>query len=188
MPHVRSLVAGSRSWLHRIDARRVAWRAGTASLALVAAVGLSACASLAAAAEPPRARSAAPQAAVGPAARAADAAASQPALPRLPAPRTLAQAEALIEATLAAMEAHQPRHALVFLDALRRSDRLTDRGRANLYWMTAEAARAAGDAVTERDALGGFLVAAQLLPDDDIIGARARAAQQGFVALRAQAR
>lgn len=88
---------------------------------------------------------------------------------RLPAPDTTAEAQAYLSGAIAALRASQPKHATAFIDAILRSDHLTERGRANVYWLAAEAHRLAGDDDGLVDSLGGFLVSAAVLePDDDM--------------------
>jgi hypothetical protein len=55
--------------------------------------------------------------------------------------------------------------AIPRLQALLGSDYLSERGRANLYWLLADAADGLDDE-RRRDALGGYLVAASILPVD----------------------
>ncbi|MBI1948922.1 MAG: hypothetical protein HYS27_24760 [Deltaproteobacteria bacterium] len=91
----------------------------------------------------------------------------------LPPPRTPAEAQIFLSASIAALRAGEGAHAALFLDAILRSDHLTDRGRANLYWLLVDAhrARLARLGATHADvalvdALGGFLVAADVLEAD----------------------
>lgn len=94
----------------------------------------------------------------------------------LPPPRTPAEAQIFLSASIAALRAGEGAHAALFLNAILRSDHLTDRGRANLYWLLVDAhrARLARQGATQADqplvdALGGFLVAADVLdPDPDL--------------------
>lgn len=88
---------------------------------------------------------------------------------RLPAPDTTAEAQAYLSGAIAALRANQPQHASTFIDAILRSDHLTERGRANVYWLSAEAHRLAGNDDGLVEALGGFLVSAAVLePDEDM--------------------
>lgn len=94
----------------------------------------------------------------------------------LPPPSTPAEAQIFLSAGVAALRAGDYEHAALFLDAILGSDHLTDRGRANLYWLLVDAHR--GRLTTRGathadgalvDALGGFLVAADVLePDPDL--------------------
>ncbi len=106
---------------------------------------------------------------------------------RLPAPETSIEAQAYLTGAIAALRASQPKHASVFIDAILRSDHLTDRGRANVYWLGAEAHRLAGNERGLVDSLGGFLVAAAVLPPDDDMRVREVEARATLVARRLQA-
>lgn len=108
---------------------------------------------------------------------------------RLPAPETSIEAQAYLTGAIAALRASQPKHASVFIDAILRSDHLTDRGRANVYWLGAEAHRLAGDERGLVDSLGGFLVAAAVLPpeENDDMRVREVEARATLVARRLQA-
>ncbi len=94
----------------------------------------------------------------------------------LPSPTTPAEAQIFLSAAVAALRASDYEHAALFLDAILGSDHLTDRGRANLYWLLVDAhrgrltARGATHADAALvDALGGFLVAAEVIdPDPDL--------------------
>jgi hypothetical protein len=86
------------------------------------------------------------------------------------------------------MRAGKPADAAVFLDAILRSDHLTERGRANVYWLDAEAHRLAGDDDAHVDALGGFLVAAEVLPPDDDMKKREVDARSALIARKVKAR
>ena len=115
----------------------------------------------------------------------------------LPPPRTPAEAQMFLSASIAALRAGQGAHAALFLDAILRSDHLTDRGRANLYWLLADAHRArlaelppqAGEARADRplvDALGGFLIASEVIEPDAELGQRQVEARAILVAARIQ--
>lgn len=105
---------------------------------------------------------------------------------RLPAPETTIEAQAYLSGAIAALRASQPKHATVFIDAILRSDHLTDRGRANVYWLGAEAHRLARNDQGLVDALGGFLVAAAVLDPDDDMRVREVEARATLVARRLQ--
>jgi hypothetical protein len=90
----------------------------------------------------------------------ADSAAS---LGRLPPPPTPGVAEAMLNAAIDAMRGGEPGTAAVLLDAIVRGDHLTERGRANVYWLLAHAHRAAGDEAPMLDAFGSFLLASAVL-------------------------
>lgn len=102
-----------------------------------------------------------------------DASDGAPAAPaRLPAPESTHQAQTYLSGALAALRANQPQHAALFLDAILGSDHLSDRGRANIYWLAADAHHLAEHDGEYIDALGGFLVAADLLPIDEDLRVR----------------
>jgi hypothetical protein len=84
------------------------------------------------------------------------------ALPAVPTPESPAEAGLLMGEAMGALQRGQRRPAVVRLQALLRSDFLSDQGRANLYWLLADAADGVDDDV-RRDALGGYLVAASAL-------------------------
>lgn len=71
--------------------------------------------------------------------------------------------------------------------ALLRTDFLSDNGRANLYWLMAEASRDL-DAETHIDALGAFLVAAAGLPKDPALVSRLTQARAALLVAKIQAR
>ena len=72
--------------------------------------------------------------------------------------------------------------AAVLLSAILGSDHLTERGRSSMYWLAAEAWDLAREPERRRDALGGFLVSVELLPEDDELHARANEVRAAFLA------
>ena len=86
---------------------------------------------------------------------------------RLPAPVTPADAQIMFAGALAAERDGLHRQAALFLDAILRSDHLTDRGRADVYWLAAQTWDAAGDEARAADCWGGFLVAVSILDQRD---------------------
>jgi hypothetical protein len=114
--------------------------------------------------------------------RISEAAVDLPLPARLPAPDTTADAQSYLTGAIAALRASQPTHATVFIDAILRSDHLTERGRANVYWLAAEAHRLAGNDAGLVEALGGFLVAAAVLDADDDMRMREVEARAAIVA------
>jgi hypothetical protein len=78
-------------------------------------------------------------------------------------PASAAEAQAYLGSAVAALRVNRPQRAVVFIDAILRCDHLTERGRANVYWLSAEAHRLAGNEQGFVDALGGFLVSAAVL-------------------------
>jgi len=79
-------------------------------------------------------------------------------------PQTPAEAASLVAEAVDLLQRHEP-GALPRFEALLRCDFLTERGRANLYWLAAEAARGVDDA-RHRDHLAGYLVAVSVVPAD----------------------
>lgn len=79
-------------------------------------------------------------------------------------PQTPAQAAALVAEAVDLLQRRDP-GALPRFEALLRCDFLTERGRANLYWLAAEAARGVDDE-RHRDHLAGYLVATSVVPPD----------------------
>jgi hypothetical protein len=107
-----------------------------------------------------------------------------PVAQRLPAPENAVEAQMLLAAAVAALEEDEPRKAARLLDALARSDNLTERGRANVYWLMAEATGQAGDDAALIDALGGFLVAAQVTEGDAIMDDRRAQARAALISAK----
>lgn len=70
--------------------------------------------------------------------------------------------------------------------AILASDFLTDRGRANLYWVLAGLYRGLAAPEAEAAALGGFLVTSSLLPTDEELTTRQLVARSIRAALRVQ--
>jgi hypothetical protein len=95
--------------------------------------------------------------------------------PTIARPETPAEAGVLVGEAMAALQRGEKRAAVPRLQALLRSEFLSERGRANLYWLLAEAAAGVDDDL-RREALGGYLVAASILPADaDVLERRHRA-------------
>lgn len=106
-------------------------------------------------------------------------------VPVVPRPRSPGEASALLGQAMVLLKRDAPAEALPRLQAVLHSDFLTDRGRADLYWLVAEAARDLDDAVYA-DALAGYLVAASLVPDDVELTRRTRDAQTALTLRRVQ--
>jgi hypothetical protein len=106
---------------------------------------------------------------------ASSSASSSPPIAALASPRTPGEAGVLVGEAMASLQRGEKRAAVPRLQALLRSEFLSERGRANLYWLLADAADGVDDDA-RRDALGGYLVATSWLPDDaDVRERRARA-------------
>jgi hypothetical protein len=102
-----------------------------------------------------------------------------PALDSVPKPQTPGEASRLIaEAVSRLREPRDAAGALARVEAVLRCDFLTDHGRADLYWLAAEAAADVDDH-RRRAHLAGFLVAASVVDHDvDIRDRMARARTQ----------
>jgi hypothetical protein len=102
-------------------------------------------------------------------------------LPEVSRPRTPAEAGALVGEALGCLQRGDKQGAVPRLVALLRSDFLSERGRANLYWLLAEAADGVDDE-RRRDALGGYLVAASVLDTEPEVRERMARARAWLVA------
>lgn len=100
-------------------------------------------------------------------------------------PRTPADAGVLIGEVGEHLRRDDRHGAIARLSAVLRSDYLTDHGRAGLYWLLAEASDGVDDA-RRKDALGGYLVAASVLPPDPEILSRSRTARGALLAMKIQ--
>lgn len=101
--------------------------------------------------------------------------------PDVARPRTPQEAGAMLALATSYLEQERRAEALPLLVALRGTDFLTDRGQANLYWLIAEAALGVDEAV-RLDALGGFVIASGLLPDEPDQRERRRHARAALLA------
>gem|GEM_PF-1425949 len=138
---------------------------GRAPLALAAAAGAVACASSPAPSSSTLQRPV-DMSFAGPRSPSSPSSSSSPVpLAVLPRPDNPAEAGLLVGEAMAALQRGERRAAIPRLQALLGSDLLSERGRANLYWLLADAAVGIDDAV-RRDALGGYLVTASVLPPD----------------------
>jgi hypothetical protein len=114
---------------------------------------------------------------------------SVPAQPRVvelvDRPRSPAAASMLLAEASDALRRGDAGPAIVRIQALLRSDFLSDQGRANLYWLLAEAAdNADGFVDVRQDALGGFLVAASVMDRDLDTVQKMRRAHSALMAIR----
>jgi len=98
-------------------------------------------------------------------------------------PRNPAGAAVLIADLSARLDEGDRRGAVPLLVALLHSDLLTDQGRANFYWLLADTAAGIDDDVRQ-DALGGFIVAASVLPEDLETRRRLRQARGALLAIK----
>ena len=96
-------------------------------------------------------------------------------------PQSPQEAGAMLALATTYLEQGRRAEALPLLVALRGTDYLTARGQANLYWLIGEAAVGV-DEDLRLDALGGFVVASGLLPDDPDQRERRRHARAALLA------
>ena len=96
-------------------------------------------------------------------------------------PQSPQEAGAMLALASTYLDQERRAEALPLLVALRGTDFLTERGQANLYWLIAEAAVGI-DVPLRLDALGGFLLASSLLPDDPDQRERGRHARAALLA------
>ncbi len=121
-------------------------------------------------------------AAVTPVAPVAAAVGDGPPLPLdIQRPQSPQEAGAMLALATSYLEQDRRREALPLLLALRGADYLTDRGQANLFWLISEAAVGSDEAL-RLDALGGFVIASGLLPDDPDQRERRRHARAALLA------
>ncbi len=102
-------------------------------------------------------------------------------------PRSPAAASLLLAEASDALRTGDAGRAIVRLQALLRSDFLSDHGRANLYWLLAEAAEGSDGGRFDdvrQDALGGFLVAASVIERDMDTQQKMRRAHSALLAMR----
>lgn len=71
----------------------------------------------------------------------------------------------MLERAFEATEKDRHAEAVSLFGAVLATDYVTDRGRTNLYWMLAESLEVLGDEEERSLALGGFLIASQLLDE-----------------------
>ncbi len=96
----------------------------------------------------------------------------------------------MLERAFEAAADGQHRVAVALYGAVLGTDYLTDKGRANLYWMRAESCSEIDDEDGRRDALLGFLVASELAagraPADDDLESRQVRARSTLTAMRVE--
>lgn len=106
----------------------------------------------------------------------------QPSVPLRP--RDHREARDLIEVAFQKTGVGEDAEAAAIFRAVLASDLLTDRGRANLYWVLAGLYRDLQEAENEAEALGAFLVSSELLDNDAQTHARQLVARSVRAALR----
>lgn len=106
------------------------------------------------------------------------------ALPFVPRPQDQSTARHLLESAFEAAAEDDNARAAALFHAVLSSDFLTDKGRANIYWVTAGVHRRLGDSEGEADALGAFLLAAGLVGDDPTLETRRLLARSLLAARR----
>lgn len=111
-------------------------------------------------------------------------AASQLPRPDIKRPESRLEARGMLERGFEASADGQHEIAVALYGAVLATDYLTERGRANLYWMRAESFAELSDDEGRRDALLGFLVASELAPPDDDTRARRLLARSELTAMR----
>jgi len=132
------------------------------ALAPLACLALSACATVENAAQRAEPIEAAPAPVVATAAQN-----DTSLVPDVDTPRRYTDAELVLERGFGALERGDDASGLGYLRAVLRSDFLTPRGRAQVYWSAAGAARRIGDRSGERSLLEGFLLVRETLSDDE---------------------
>ena len=99
-------------------------------------------------------------------------------------PANRLEARSALEEAFAAAAADDDRTAVQLFGAVLATDFLTDQGRANLYWMKAEAHRQLADRSERTEALGAFLIASELIEIDQDLETRRLLARSVLVAMR----
>jgi hypothetical protein len=103
-------------------------------------------------------------------------------VPKRPSSRL--QARDMLQAAFEAGAREDHQTAVNLFGAVLATDFLTDGGRTNLYWMKAESHRQLGDHDGRMESLGAFLIAAELVPEDDEIMLRRLLARSALAAMR----
>jgi hypothetical protein len=100
--------------------------------------------------------------------------------PQVYRPQSRAEARGMLERAFEAAENEAHPLAVALFGAVLATDFVTDRGRTNLYWMLAESLRILDDEGERASALGGFLIASELLadPGEDVLLRRMMARAQ----------
>lgn len=106
--------------------------------------------------------------------------------PDVKRPESRFEARDMLERAFQAAADGQHEVAAAHYGAVLATDYLTDRGRANLYWMRAESFAALDDDDGRRDALLGFLVASELSPLDAEAEQKRLLARSALTAMRVE--
>lgn len=106
--------------------------------------------------------------------------------PDVKRPESRLEARGMLERAFEASAEGEHRIAVALYGAVLGTDYLTDKGRANLYWMRAESFTEISDEAGRRDSLLGFLIASDLAPSDDDIKARRLLARSVVTAMRVE--
>lgn len=107
-----------------------------------------------------------------------------PKVPTFPRPANRVAARHMLEGAFDAVGQEDHPLAAGLFRAVLATDFLTDKGRTNIYWMAAESARRIHDTRGRSDALGGFLIASELIEEDDDLVLRRLIARSVLAALR----
>lgn len=101
-------------------------------------------------------------------------------------PESRLEARGMLERAFEASADGHHNVAVQLYGAVLATDYLTDKGRANLYWMRAESFGEMRQEDGRRDALAGFLVASDLPPADEDLTARRLLARSALTAMRVE--
>jgi hypothetical protein len=107
-----------------------------------------------------------------------------PNVPTFPRPANRVAARHMLEGAFDAVTRDDHPLAAGLFRAVLATDFLTDKGRTNIYWMAAESSRRIHDTRGRSDALGGFLIASELVDEDDDLVLRRLIARSVLAAIR----
>lgn len=99
-------------------------------------------------------------------------------------PTSRLEARDMLEAAFESGSAGDHEHAASLFSAVLATDFLTDEGRADLYWMKAEAHRRTADDAARIEALGSFLLATELFEANQDVETRRLLARSALVAMK----
>jgi hypothetical protein len=94
------------------------------------------------------------------------------------------EARDMLESAFEAISDGDHARAADLFSAVLATDFLTDEGRADLYWMKAEAHRRMDDPAARTDALGSFLLSSELVPPTQDLLTRRLLARSALVAMK----